>query len=1148
MSTSGESHRAEPLSWWRHVVGGVGGAALLSAGWDAASALLGGNLKTTQTAEGALIAAALGGSLGLLLCLWWWLARVVMRGRLTAQGLMGITPLAIAAGWLGWSLLSGKGISEHEHILLMRIALLILIAVVAWVVGSLINRWAFQPGRRVLNPLVPLTLAIGCGIADRLVFPGLYPRFHVGLVVGLVTLGWLFGLVLIRRRSVARLALPLLGLILWGYGGYQVATGRLPGKSDDLRQALLSPRTLPVASRLQALVPPAWIWDNEGELDQVAAANIAYPDPIPKDTLDRLVPQRRSLDVVLVTLDAVRADALGYMGHSVPTSPNIDALARNSGTFHVAIAPYSSSQLSMASLFQGRYPTATDIIERRDIPPLLKEPLEFPPLAHVLSEQGFHTAGLCALPRTQIETHFPFLKQGFADFRANPDPASRGSWDGKGVTDAALEILSTWEPDRQELLWVHYFDPHDPYDHRTGVLPAHPEASAYETEIAYTDRHFQRLLERLKQGGQWDHTVLIIHGDHGEEFGEHGGHYHGTTLYQEQVHVPLIIHIPGAPPAETHEPVSLVDIVPTIAELLGVEIPHLQGQSLLRDLFPSLEPAPRPRAALCEFREPRVLTPSMDAVVTSNLKLILDNRTGNIELYDLHADPREATNLAGQRSQEQQHLLALLKALKQRASTGKSGGATGEEDRLLEAVAGDDATARLRATQRLLVRGNREALVKATEILLNSEDPEAHVLGLRNYLVAPDSRLGPRTLELCGSQDDQTAALACIALSAFKEGAASPALTEVLGHLRKSERPSQAMGASIALGLRGDTDQTAHLEVAAEMLTGEARLMAQLALARLGDIRQLELRRSILSSASPLPPVMFVALRSAMQQQRTEDLFSLYTLHGRPGGSTDWLQPHVILSIAKAWPQDLAAPFVRRALRRRSTMLRQRATKLLGQDLMERPFKGHPMALLYSQDPTNPERAASALTGALKRCAEESHLEWGLLFEALANHLRTERTDRIPPLLQALETIPLSPEDVQSTLMQRLAALARLQGLERRIDLKVTRHDPHWLASDLLWACEVELSCPEESAGLFGGAYSGLMVSLDRQTSDGSWRHLSETYLPPEGVLPGESVPLLIHTHVEPSQGPAAKLRVRLVDQQHPNQAWSPRELSVPVR
>jgi arylsulfatase A-like enzyme len=219
-------------------------------------------------------------------------------------------------------------------------------------------------------------------------------------------------------------------------------------------------------------------------------------------------------------------------------------------------------------------------------------------------------------------------------------------------------------------LFLHYFDPHDTYlEHpefpfasdeeyhgpvkgaltsdRLRHLPEdlRPEDIAevvrhYDSEIAFTDRHIGRVLDRLRDLDLYDDTLIVFTADHGEEFREHGSFRHGHTLHDELINVPLIIKYPDRGGAVVHDTVALLDVYPTILDLAGISVDHeLQGVSLAG------LPTGENRSARTVFSETSRNGHLLRAAVTRQHKLILDLHTAQIEFYDLDADPGEQNNL-----------------------------------------------------------------------------------------------------------------------------------------------------------------------------------------------------------------------------------------------------------------------------------------------------------------------------------------------------------------------------------------------------------------------------------------------------------------------------------------------------------------------
>jgi hypothetical protein len=191
---------------------------------------------------------------------------------------------------------------------------------------------------------------------------------------------------------------------------------------------------------------------------------------------------------------------------------------------------------------------------------------------------------------------------------------------------------------RHSFVWVHFFEPHEPY-------VAHPEfpfgsgdVDRYDSEIAYTDAAIGRLLAYID--AHVPSTVVVLAADHGEEFDEHGGRYHGSSLFEEQIHVPLLIRVPGVSPREIAEPVELVDIAPTVLNLLDIPVPaRMRGADLGPWLATPPAPPERLPPAFAEVENKRM-------VVKHDDKLICDLNWGFCSLYDLASDPAERQNRA----------------------------------------------------------------------------------------------------------------------------------------------------------------------------------------------------------------------------------------------------------------------------------------------------------------------------------------------------------------------------------------------------------------------------------------------------------------------------------------------------------------------
>lgn len=394
----------------------------------------------------------------------------------------------------------------------------------------------------------------------------------------------------------------------------------------------------------------------------------------------------RSRDVVVVTLDTVRADRLGCYGSRAGATPALDRFAASGVIFTDASAAVPLTLPSHATLFTGRYPSSTGVRNNGSF--FLPE--SETTLAEVLRRSGWTTAAVIAAYPLQSRYG---LAQGFDVYDEElPKPAVAAGQafsvhfserDAKAVTDRALSIWGRMEG-RPRFLWVHYFDAHAPYDPPEPYRSAHA-AAPYEGEIAYVDAELSRLLDRI--GADAPAAAVVIAGDHGEGLGEHGEKTHGVFLYQSTLHVPLLIRVPGSWPAgrKVDAPVSLADVMPTLLAALGLPPqPKLDGA----DLAPLVRGtgAPPSREVYAESYLPRLqfrFSP-LTMLRAGHLKYV---DAPLPEMYDLAADPGESENLsaiAGRRS-EADDLARRLAAFVSRADSGASARASGALDAESEA-------------------------------------------------------------------------------------------------------------------------------------------------------------------------------------------------------------------------------------------------------------------------------------------------------------------------------------------------------------------------------------------------------------------------------------------------------------------------------
>lgn len=413
------------------------------------------------------------------------------------------------------------------------------------------------------------------------------------------------------------------------------------------------------------------------------------------------------INVLLISLDTTRKDRLSCYGYQRLTTPRIDKLAEESLVFTRCVAVSNWTLPSHASMLCGLYPTShgarwhfTDMSQvksLRDPPGTMS--LECESLAEILQANGYRTAAVLA--NSFWLNEFTQLNQGFDLFDASTgDELMAPFRQAEEITDTAVDWL---EEGREQpfFLCLNYLDPHAPYnppppydalfvtkaskadsqelrywqywldewtDARKRVIGEGEELSPaelavfeerYDGEIAYMDAHIGRLLDWLRDTGQYDRTLVFVTADHGEVFGEHGLFGHAFRLYEPEIAVPMLVKLPfSGRKGEVDHGVQHVDIMPTALEILGLPIPEaVQGQSML---------APSDRALVAEeYVFPKLAGPwpqfnhVQHAIYYGTLKYI-ENSDGKQELFDLEQDPGEQTDLAELREDDTQALAAML--------------------------------------------------------------------------------------------------------------------------------------------------------------------------------------------------------------------------------------------------------------------------------------------------------------------------------------------------------------------------------------------------------------------------------------------------------------------------------------------------------
>ncbi len=369
----------------------------------------------------------------------------------------------------------------------------------------------------------------------------------------------------------------------------------------------------------------------------------------------------RKSNVIIITIDALRADHLSLYGYGYRTSPNIDKFASRALVYQNAFCAIPKTSASLASMLTGLHPTVLKIKPNLGT---LRE--EFFTLAEALKKKGYITGA--SVFNGNLDRVFGFA-QGF-DFYDEVWKRNGNDKEGSAalITGSAIDFIRK-NKNRKFFLWLHYIDPHAPYQPEEKWIPRedkgfdirevknkvvvgqgnwvhldrHPFSgyyiSRYDGEIRKVDFYVGKVLEELAKTGLLKNTMVFISADHGEELGEHNLFFdHGPLPFNSSVRIPMVVYLPWEKPRRVKSPVSLMDISPTIGEILSIEFPYkLTGKSMLRPI---------------KNRKLLILGLQGNAVISFPKKLIFISRRAQrnlglspFYLFNISIDPQEEKTL-----------------------------------------------------------------------------------------------------------------------------------------------------------------------------------------------------------------------------------------------------------------------------------------------------------------------------------------------------------------------------------------------------------------------------------------------------------------------------------------------------------------------
>lgn len=604
---------------------------------------------------------------------------------------------------------------------------------------------------------LPVLLGLGACVAclsvvNHTVLVRLYPAFH-GTLSGLSL--FLGGLALALAFLRGKGALPWVGVLLALSLAWLLPGSRRARTLDNFRiVALEGSPTLAIGVQMASRLAPPLPLD-ERALARPLGARVARSDGV----------DLRGKSFLLVTIDALRADHVGAYGAARDVTPEIDALAREGHTFEFAYAATPHTSYSLTSLITGKY-----------MRPLLLQGAgaDSELLPTLLQGYGYRTAAFYPPAVFFVDSE---RFRAFSEARLGFEYAWVEFAEGDQRIRQVSSYLEKQPKERPLFLWVHLFGPHEPYVKGSRDF-GDRDVDRYDSEIYEADKTVGALVRLVRSRDP--NTVVIVSADHGEEFGEHGGRYHGTTVYEEQVRVPMIWNGPGIPSGRSEVPVQTVDLVPTLLTSLQIPVPpRVRGNDLTPWLSGSTEEKPAPLGfAVAE-------TDSMTLYAEGSERLVCERLTGACRLFDLRLDPQQKKDLGLARPERFEELRKRARAF---AAThgafetrGLREGGRDLPEALVRGLAGDKEVAPEIA--RLLDDADPLLRRKAAELLF-SLGGEAELPSLR----------------LAFSREDDESVRVAVALTLTRLGEPVALATECL---RSGDRELQRR-AALAFALAGD--------------------------------------------------------------------------------------------------------------------------------------------------------------------------------------------------------------------------------------------------------------------------------------------------------------------------------------------------------
>lgn len=580
-------------------------------------------------------------------CLSWLLAHAWRRWGPdhSILGYLALTGVAVLVGYValptdlhGFAARFGRPFAVWHNLFIVVVSLGIPAAAV-------LGQWL----RRRWWRWLPISLGLGLAIATHFVLRHDYPGAHIMLAWGAVTLAssalvgarwptWSASAFDSRRSAIRRIlvgglaSVGVLSLVLWPK---PAVLSELIATDSALLVPMLARARIALSyddagEPTSALVDPLWLTDRSGFPDVPASE----PPLAPDDAI-----------ILILSVDAFRAGVLSNPAYA-RRLPNIGALARRSVNFTTARSAGSDTRTSLGSLFTSKYYSQLDWRLTRTDGAVLTHDSTRRFNVLLRDEKGFGSLS--------IASYAPLVNRngyitGFQDEVVLPKSKGQRWALSKAMTDVALERLEK-HGEGPLLIFMHWMDAHDPYD--AGGTEG-SEFERYLRELELYDEQVGRIWAFLDERDLLGRSIVLFTSDHGEALGEHNIPHHGTSIYEVLVRVPLMIRVPSVLPRQVDQPVTQLDIAPTLLDLMGVATPgDYMGQSLVPFLRGQNARLRRPIAA-----DQRVVR----ALYVGRYKVMHYRPIGAVELYDLDQDPTESNNLFGQLGGEDEQMFQALR-------------------------------------------------------------------------------------------------------------------------------------------------------------------------------------------------------------------------------------------------------------------------------------------------------------------------------------------------------------------------------------------------------------------------------------------------------------------------------------------------------